>query len=71
MFFSSVFFFLETVEQVQCDMRCDMNAMSDTVGTTNWCKGSGRLFVIPSLSDGLDINGVAGTVQLGALRFKS
>ena len=23
-------FFLETVEQVQCDMRCDMNAMSDT-----------------------------------------
>ena len=47
-------------------MRCDMNAMSDTVGTTNWCKGSGRLFVIRSLSDGLDINGVAGTVQLGA-----
>ena len=34
------FFFFETVEQVQCDMRCDKNAMSDTerVGTTNWVK---------------------------------
>ena len=62
------FFFLETVEQVQCDMRCDMNAMSDRerVGTTNWVKEGGRLFVIRSLNDGLDINGVAGTVQLGA-----
>ena len=36
------------------------------VGTTNWVKEGGRLFVIRSLNDGLDINGVAGTVQLGA-----
>ena len=62
------FFFLETFEQVQCDMRCDMNAMSDTerVGTTNWVKEGGCLFVIRSLNEGHDINGVAGTVQLGA-----
>ena len=30
-----VFVFLETVEQMQCDMRCDMNAMSDTERSGN------------------------------------
>ena len=61
-------FFWRRVEQVQCDMRCDMNAMSDTErsGNNKLGKRSGRLFVIRSLNDGLDINGVAGTVQLGA-----
>ena len=34
------FFFLETVEKLRCDMRCDMNAMSGTerVKTTIWAK---------------------------------
>ena len=59
------FFFFETVERVQCDMRCDMNAMSDTErsGNNKLGKRSGRLFVLQSLNDGLDINGVAGTVS--------
>ena len=49
-------------------MRRDMNAMSDTErsGNNKLGKRSGRLFLIGSLNDGLDINGVAGTVQLGA-----
>ena len=36
------------------------------MGTTKWVKEGGRLFVIRSLNDWFDINGVAGTVQLGA-----
>ena len=37
-----------------------------TSGNNKLGKGSGRLFVIRWLNDGLDTNGVAGTVQLGA-----
>ena len=56
---------------MRCDIPCGMNAMGDrTSGNNKLGKGSGRLFLIGSLKEGLDLDGVDGTVRLDAYGSK-
>ena len=58
----------------RCSATCNVtwNASNDTErsGNNKLGKGSGRLFLIQSLKDGLDIHGVDGNVRRGAYGSK-